>query len=179
MAIASSDILNKLSVVTGSAGNSTASTPAGSLGKYISTTQITDATVHNLFDQVSGDENAASTVDYRCYFIHNNHASLTWESVVAWISSEVALGASIAIAVDTTAASAIGSAGAQALLIANEITAPSGVSWSTATTKATGVSIGNITAGQCRAIWVRRTAANSAAINTDGAVITCEGDTAP
>lgn len=96
MAIVSGDILYKFSVKTGSAGNSTAGTAAGSLGKYISTTQITDNTLNNLFDDITGDENAASTVDYRCFFVHNSHASLTWQNVVVWLSSEVAGGASIA-----------------------------------------------------------------------------------
>lgn len=178
MAITASDILFKFSVKTGSAGNSTAGTAAGSLGKYISTTQITDATLHNLFDVITGDENAASDVEYRCFFVHNNHGSLTWENVVVWLSSEVAGGASAAIAVDQVAASAIGSASAQADEVVDESTAPSGESFSSPTTKGTGLSIGNLTAGQCRAIWVRRTAANTAAVDNDGVTIRCEGDTA-
>lgn len=179
MAIVASDILIKFSVTTGTNGSSVAGTPAGSLGKFISTTQLTDASLYNLFDQVSGDENAASTVDYRCFFLHNNHATLTWESVVVYLSSEVALGAVTAIAVDPTAASAIGVAMAQALTIINELTAPVGVTWSTATTKATAASVGNILPGQCKAIWVRRSCTNSAPINFDGVVVACEGDTAP
>lgn len=52
MAITATDILFKFSVKTGAAGNSTAGTAGGSLGKYISTTQITDNTLNNLFDDV-------------------------------------------------------------------------------------------------------------------------------
>jgi hypothetical protein len=178
MAIAASDIKFKLSVKTGSAGNSTAGTPAGSLGKYISTTEITDATTNNLFDDVSGDENAASDVEYRCFFIHNAHATLTWTSVVVWLSAEVAGGTSIAIAVDDEAASAIGSASAQADEVADESTAPSGESFSSPTSKGTGLSVGDLAPGYCRAIWVRRTAADTAAVTADGATITAEGDTA-
>lgn len=178
MAIQSSDILFKLSVKTGSAGNSTAGTTDGSLGKYISTTQITDATLHNLFDVITGDENAASDVEYRCFFVHNSHATLTLLSPVVWLSSETAGGASTAIAVDSTAASAIGSASAQALEVPDESTAPSGPSFSAPTSKGAGLALSDIPAGQCKAIWVRRTAANSAAIDTDGVVIRVEGDTA-
>lgn len=178
MAITQSDILWKLSVTSGSAGNSTSGTPAGSLGKYISTTQLSGTTLNNLFDDISGDENAASTVDYRCIFIHNAHASLTYQSPVIWISSEVSGGASIAIAVDGTAASAIGSASAQAAQIANETTAPTGTGgFSSPTSKATGLSLGSIAAGSCKAVWIRRTAANNAAINNDGVVLAVEGDT--
>jgi hypothetical protein len=179
MPIASSDLLWKLSIKTGSAGNSAAQPdPNASLGKYISTTQITDNTLNNLFDDISGDENAASTVDYRCIFVHNNHGSLTLQAPKVWLSAEVSGGANIAIATDNTAASAIGSASAQADQIANETTAPSAVSaFSSPTTKGTGLSLSDLPPGQCRAIWVRRTAANTAALNNDGVTLRIEGDT--
>lgn len=181
MAIVSSDIGFYLSVKTGAAGNSTAQAdPDASLGKYISTTAIVDATLHNLFDAISGDENAASDVEYRCIFVRNKHATLTLQSAVVWLSAEVSGGAAAAIAVDDLAASAIGSASAQADEIADESTAPgAGVgSFSAPTSKGTGLALGDIAAGYCRAIWVRRTAANSAAKDADGVTIRVEGDTA-
>lgn len=177
MAIAASDILYKFSVAA-AAGNTTAGTAAGSLGDQISTTQITDATLANLFDNVTGDENAASDVEYRCYFVHNNHGSLTWENVVVWLSSETAGGASAAISVDTTGVTALGSGSAQAKTVADESTAPSSQTFTAPTTKGTGLAVGNIPAGSVAAIWVRRTAANTAALDLDGVVIRCEGDTA-
>jgi len=177
--ISSSDILFKLAVTTGSAGNTTAqANPNNSLGKYISTTQVVDATLNALFDDISGDENAASTVDYRCVFVHNNHATLTLQGPKLWVSAEVAGGADVAIGLDTTAASAVGASPAQALTIANELTAPAGVTFSTPTTKGTGLSVGDLGPGQVKAFWVRRTATNSAAINNDGATFSVEGDTA-
>ena len=180
MSIVPADLLFKLSVKTGAAGNATAGTPAGSLGKYISTTPITNATLNNLFDDISGDENAASDVEYRCIFIHNAHATLTLRSAVAWLSAEVAGGASAAIAIDDIAASAIEASAAQADEIADESTAPgAGVgAFSSPTTKGTGLALGDIAAGYCRAIWIKRTAANSAALNNDGVTIRIEGDTA-
>jgi len=176
--IASSDIKYKYSVTSGSAGNSTAGTAGGSLGKYVSTTEITTATLHNLFDVISGDENAASEAEYRCIFIHNSHATLTLQNAVVWMVSEVAGGANAAISVDTTAASAVGSASAQAKEVADENTAPSTQTFSSPTTKGAGLSIGNLAAGQVRAVWVRRTATNSAALNNDGVTLRVEGDTA-
>lgn len=179
MAITPSDILYKLSIKTGSAGNSGAQAdPNASLGKYISTTEITDATLNNLFSDLSGDDNAASAVHYRCFFVHNSHGSLTLQSAVAWISAEVAGGASVAIGVDPAGATAIGSASAQAAEIATESDAPAGVSFSSPTTKSGGISLGDIDAGECVAIWVRRTAADSAAKDNDGATISVAGDTA-
>jgi hypothetical protein len=180
MAIVEADILYKLSVVTGTAGNQNAQAdPDASLGKYISTTELDLGTpLHNLFDTVSGDENAASDVEYRCLFVHNSHATLTLQAAVVWISAEVAGGASVAIGVDPAAASPIGQATAQAAQVATEQDAPAGVSFSAPTSKATGLSVGDLDAGECRAIWVRRTAANSAALDADGATLRVEGDTA-
>lgn len=179
MAIVAGDILLKLSVKTGAAGNSTTSTPAASLGKYISTTQISGTALNNLFDDVTGDENAASESEYRCFFVHNSHATLTWQNVVAWTSGAVAGGADATIAIDNIAASAIGSASAQAAEIATEDVAPSGVgAFSAPTTKGAGLSIGNLAPGQCRAVWVKRTTANTVALNNDGFTVELAGDTA-
>lgn len=178
MAITAADILFKFSTTAGAAGNAGAGTAAGSLGKYISTTQITDATLHNLFDIISGDENAASTVDYRCFFVHNNHGTITWENVKVWISSEVAGGASSAIGLDPAGVTVLASAPVQAATIANELAVPAGVAFSAPTTKAGGLTIGNMAPGTVAAIWVRRTAANTAAVDADGVTIRCEGDTA-
>lgn len=176
MPIAGSDILLKFSVKTGAAGNSTVGTAAGSLGKYISTTQITDNSLNNLFDDVTGDENAALENEYRCFFIHNAHATLTFQNVKAYLISEVAGGATIAIGVDTTAASAIGAAPAQALEVANEDTAPVGVTFSSPTTLGTAVSIGNLAPGECRALWVRRTTANTSPLANDGVTLRFAGE---
>lgn len=179
MAITSSDILYKLSIKTGSAGNASAQPdPNASLGKYISTSQLSGTALGNLFDDVSGDENAASDVEYRCIFIHNAHATLTLLGAVIWLQSEVSGGANVAISVDTTAASAIGSSSAQAKEVANENTAPSSQTFSSPTDKAGGLALGDIPAGSCRGVWVRRTAANTAALNSDGVTLRCEGDTA-
>lgn len=178
VAISASDIKFKLSITSGSAGNSVAQSDVdASLGKYISTTELSGTALNNLFDDITGDENAASDVEYRCLFVHNAHGSLTWLGAVAWISAEVSGGASVSIGVDTTAASAIGASPAQALEVADESTAPSGVSFSAPTSKATGISLGDIAAGQCRAIWVRRTAADTAAKDDDGFTLSVAGDT--
>lgn len=179
MAITVTDILFKLSIKTGTAGNQNAQPdPNASLGKYISTTEIVDASDNNLFDDITGDENAASDVEYRCFFVHNAHATLTWQSPVVWISSEVAGGADAAIAIDGVAASPIGQASAQADEVADESTAPTGETFSAPTAKGTGLALGDLQAGYCRAIWMRRTATNSAAQSGDGVTVRVEGDTA-
>jgi hypothetical protein len=183
MAITAAEIVFRYSVKTGSAGDTTAqATPThattGSLGKYVSTTAWAGGT-NSLFDNITGDENAASTVDYRCFFVLNAHGTLTLENAVIYVSAEQAGGASVAIALDSTAISLKGATPAQALEIANETTAPAGpLTFSTPTTKAGGLVIGNLAPNQVKAIWVRRTAANTAALNADNFTVTVAGDTA-
>ncbi len=178
MAITSSDILVKLSTKSGSAGNSLTSTPAASLGKYISTSQVSGTALNNLFDDITGQENFDSDVEYRCIFIHNNHGSLTAQNSVIYINSEVSGGAVMALAADSTAESAIGSSSAQALSIANEDTAPAALTFSAPTTRGTGIALGSIPAGHCIAVWVRRSAANTVAVDNDGGQLMFSCDTA-
>jgi hypothetical protein len=172
------EILCKLSVNT-SPGNSTAqANPNNSLGGYMSSTQLTAATLNNLFDDVTGDENAASEAEYRCIFFHNSHGSLALESPKIWIQSETASGANTAIALAGQGVVSATQAGTpQADVIADENTAPSGEVFSSPTTKTGGLSPGNIAAGSTIGVWVRRTAANTGALALDGAVIRIEGDT--
>jgi hypothetical protein len=176
-AITTAELIWRYSVTTGTAGNTTAGTALGSLGRYISTTAWAGGVAQDLFDDLTGAANAASQVDYRCIFIYNSNAANAYQNAVVYIASEVAGGASIAIGVDTTAASALGSATAQALTIANTTTAPAGVTFSSPTTAATGIALGTIPVGNVRAFWVRRTAANTAALSNDGVTLSTSGDT--
>lgn len=178
MSITAADIQYRLSTKSGAAGNTLASTPNASLGKYISTTQLADGSLENLFDNVTGDENAASDVEYRCFFIYNASATDAWQNVKVWLLSEVSGGAILAIGLDTTAASAVGSASAQALSVTDEQTAPAGVTFSSPTTSAAALSVGTLSAGQVRAIWCRRTAANTGAVTNDGGTLRSQGETA-
>lgn len=176
-AITSGEILFKGSVVA-AAGNTTAQAdPNQWLGDQVSTTAWAGGAPNDLFDDVTGAENAASDVEYRCVFVHNTNAANVLENAVVYLSAETAGGASIAVGADTTAASAVGAATAQAVTIANENTAPAGVTFSSPTTAGAGVALGNIGVGQVKAFWIRRTAANTAALSNDGVTIAVTGDT--
>ena len=170
MAITDADIGIYLTVKTGSAGNSTAGTAAGSLGKYLSTTAAPTG-LHAIFDTISAAENAASTVDYRCLAVRNLSATDT-VTAVAFLPVATAGGATLSIQVDTTPATAIGSASAQGLSIANETTAPAGVTgWSTGDSASTGVDLGTIPPAHCRLLWLKRAANASPALDPDGATL--------
>lgn len=178
MPISPTDIVFMLSTTSGSAGNTLAQANANlSLGKYLSTTPITSGVLNNLFDSITGDENALSESEYRLIFVVNNNATLTLTAVKVWISPEYLGGANIAISLDTTGVTPKGQAGAQAKQIADENTAPATQTFTTPTTKAAGLSISSLGPGQCQGIWVRRTAGNTIAQSSDGAVLQVEGDT--
>lgn len=177
-AIVAADILWKYSVVSGAAGNATVGTAAGSLGKYVSTTAWAGGALNDLFDNISGAENAASTVDYRGLFLHNNNGANTLQSPVIYISAETAGGASISLATDNIATSVLASAGAQMAQIANETTAPTGVSaFSSPTTAGTGLAMSDIPVAQVKGFWVKRAAANTVALSSDGVTLAWSGDT--
>jgi hypothetical protein len=165
MSVLTSDIKIRYSVGTGSAGNTTAGTASTSLGKYISTTDVSGAT-NAFFDDVNSAEALAGDTEYRCVFVYNSHATDSALNVTAQIVSEVAGGGSTQAALDNIATSSVGSASAQASgPVADENTAPTGVG----TFGTTALSIGTLAAGQCKAVWLKRTvAASTSAITGDG-----------
>jgi hypothetical protein len=172
MAVVASDMLLKYSVAA-SAGDTTSGAAATSLGDQVSTTAITSAVLNNLFDDVSGAEASAGDTEYRCVFVHNNHATDSAFNVTVAVQSEVAGGATITIALDNIGATAKGSASAQAAVVANENTAPSGVG----SFGAGPLSIGTLTAGQVYGVWVKRTVtASTAALSNDGFTLRIAGE---
>jgi hypothetical protein len=62
--------------------------------------------------------------------------------------------------------------------LANEKTAPSGVTFTRPTSKATGLALGDLPAGQYRGVWIRRTIEEDAGPINDSGSFRVEGDTA-
>ncbi len=175
MAIVAADIVIRLS--QGNTNAQTTSTPNASLGGTMSTTAWAGGTLHDLFDQVSGTENGASESEYRCVYFLNNHGTLTAEAIKAYISAETAGGASLAIGLDP-AGVGNGTSTGVATVVANEDTAPTGVTFSSPTTDAGGLAPANVAPAQAFAIWIRRTTANTSAVNNDGGTLAWSLDTA-
>lgn len=177
-AIVAADVKLYLSAPGASAGNTVAGTVGNSLGKYFSTSQVSGTPLNNLFVDLTGAQNAASQVDYQCFFILNDTASgNTMLNTVVWINNQVAGGTVANIGVDTTAASAKGSGTQQALVIANSLAAPGGVSFSAAASSGAALAVGSIAPGSVRAIWVKRIASNTAPVNNDGFTLEIDFDT--
>lgn len=187
-AIVSTDILFMLSAPGATSGNSVSGTSGNSWGNFISTTQLSATPLDNLFPDITGAQNAANQVDYACLFVLNNTASgNSMLNTVAWLPSSLFVtgGANVAIAGDPTAASAKASGSQQAVKITASTNAPAGVSgWVSPTSSApaypsytNGIQLGTIAPGNCRAIWVRRSATNSTPVNNDGFTAEIDFDT--
>jgi len=167
MSIVASDIKVYLS------GGGANSDPNASLGGAISSTELTDNSLHNLFAKVGAAEALAGSVKYRGLYIKNTHGSLTYESVLAYISSQTTSS-------DTAITISIADEGASASMqaIANEDTAPVGEVFVTADGVGNGLSMGDLAPAAYYGIWIKRTVtAGAAAYGSDTAVIAARGET--
>lgn len=148
------------------------------MGKWASTTQVVGAVEENLFPNSTGTENTALNDDYQLVFLLNAHGSFTAEKPTIWLKSEVAGGATLAFAEDTTPASPLGSNDVQAGSIANKDTVPATAgAFVNASSKATGLILGNLPPGYVKGIWIRRLSTNSPMLTTDGGVLVVEAGT--
>lgn len=167
MPIISTDIVYRLS---GGASNTDVN---ASLGGAKSSTSVGTG-LHNLFDVVGSAEAAAGDTEYRCVYVHNNHGSLTMQAAKIWISSNTP-------STDTTVEIALGSSAVNGTetSVANENTAPSGPTFSAPASEGAALSIGDIPAGQHKAVWIKRIVnTGAAAYNSDGCTLTTKCDTA-
>lgn len=174
-AIVPSDVLFKLSTSAAQSGNSVAGYAGTSWGSWISTSILNpNITLDNLFTDITGPENAAQQVDYACLFIENNTATgNSMSNVVAWLPLSLFTGAGSAVQMgaDPTGVTAVNSTLFQAVTIQSAIQVPTGVTnWvvptntvPTSPTYTNGLQLGTLAPGQCVAVWIQRTALNTAA----------------
>lgn len=147
MAIVAGDL--KL-YLTGGAANAD---PAASLGGDTSSVLFTDNTLDKLFASVGPAEALAGSVKYRALTFKNTSAQTAYGALV-YISQETSSG-------DTTVAIAYDATGTQS--VANEDTAPIGLSFSTPLSLATAIALGDIASNGTVRIWFRRTVTAAAA----------------
>lgn len=164
MAIISTDIVYRLS---GGAANSDQS---ASLGGAKSSSSASAS----IYDDVSSAEASSGDTEYRCVYIHNNHGTLTYLGSKVWIQTNTP-------SADTDVAIGLGTSAVNGTeqTVADENTAPSGVTFSAPTSFAGGLSIGDIPAGQHKAVWIRRTVNAGAAVASDSFTLRVQGDTNP
>lgn len=125
----------------------------------------------SLFDTVSGAESAAGDVEYRCIYVTHADPAITWVNTKIWLdanpSGQIAIG---------LGATAVGTGTEPA--VANESTAPAGVTFSAAASEGAALSIGDIPAGSRKAVWLRRTITAGASAAAVTYSYTAKGDTA-
>lgn len=180
MPITTGDILLKYSVSSAAAGDAASGTAAGSLGGFISTTVVPDNVMDALFPDITPSENEADNADYKCVFVHNQHATLSALNVKVYLAAVVGGGADLAMALDNKLPSALAATVAQAGLIANKNTTPTAVGTFSAPLDAgSALVVGTLQPGQCRAVWLKRVASGSAALANDGVTFRIECDSTP
>lgn len=138
-------------------------------GLPTSTIQDIDITisnnVSNVFDSVSALESTDGLVEYRCMYIKNTHATDTAFDVRLWIKQQPTGPDDLAIALDpagvgngSTTGVAIGplQSGGGGTAEEDGTGLLSGITWSTVSTQADGLLLGNMTPGQSYAFWEKR-----------------------
>lgn len=150
-------------------GGAANANPALSLGGAESTTVAPSG----IFDNVSSVEAAAGDVEYRCVYIKNNHGALTLTGAKVWMQANTpSPDTTIEIGLGTTA---VGTGNEQT--VADESTAPAGVSFAAAANEGAALTIGDVAPGQHKAIWMRRTVTAAAAAANDTFTVRFKGDT--
>lgn len=164
MPITSSEITYRLS------GGASNTDPNASLGGAKSSTVMSN----NLFDDVSGAEAASGDVEYRCVYVNNANSTLSYISAKIWIQTNTPSSF-------TDIAIGLGSSGLNGTeqTVANENTAPTGVTFSSPTDFTSGLTLGTIPSNQHYAVWVRRTVSAGAVATNDSFTLRVQGDTNP
>lgn len=167
MPIIQSEIEFRLS---GGAGNAD---PNASQGGVISATTITTAQLANLFADIPAQEAQDGSVKYRGLYIINTDPSITWTNVFLWKQM-------LTPSANTVFALSLATEGLNTTMqtIADEDTAPVGQTFTEPTTKAAGLDMGDIPAGQFYGVWLRRTVtAGAEALALDNMILEVEGET--
>lgn len=134
---------------------------------------IVHNTEHNLFDVVTATESSTGDTEYRCLYVKNiSNRSILQNSKIWLHANTPSVNSDVTIGLGTSAISGTEQT------IANEGTAPSGVTFSTAAGMANSLSIGNLIAGQYKAVWIKRViTAGSPAYDNDNFTLAFAGDT--
>lgn len=133
-------------------GGSENSDPNASLGGAMSSTQLSETAMNNLFDNVSPSEANDGDVEYRAIDIYNS-GDASGESVEVYMSVETSSPDS---ELDFYNDGTTHDGSDQGDEIADESTEPSGASWSHHT-DASKLSLPSIAASMATRLWIRRT----------------------
>ena len=172
MAIAASDIKLRIS-----GANASATDPNGSYGGAMSTVSggiiVTNVLNNDMGDITSAEASSGITI-YHNYYYKNEHGSLTYISPKFYIDTQTNSG-------DTSVAMALVAEAKNVATtrLANETTAPSGITFTTPANYAGGIAIGSLDSGDYRGIWVKYIVGSSASAVLDSYTLGIQGDSNP
>jgi len=179
MAVVQGDITHRYTEPNGP-GDTNAGAAATSLGGFAATNEPTSGASQNAYGHLVLADNSGGAVHYRAFFVANTDGADTWYAVKVWIASQSSNGADHAIALDGVGVVDLDSASAQGETEADEDTAPTGETFTSPTSKDTGINVGDVGPGQGFTVWVRRTGTGSPALSGAFVAIRWEGqDAAP
>ena len=143
------------------------------LGGAITANEVVSGELHNVFSKIVSDDALLGKTIYRCVYVKNTNPSITLEAAKAYkVDNTLSATTEIEIGLGTAALNS------SEQLIASEITAPIGVTFTPLTGIANAVSLGNIPSEGYRAIWLKLIVSPGAvAFNADGLTIEIAGDT--
>ena len=118
-------------------------------GANTSNTITIAALANQMFDDVTKDESDTGMTDYRLVYIKNDSVD-TKKEVKLWIASNATGEDSVSIGLDPAGVSAAGA------IIADENTAPVGVTFTAPSTDAAALSIGTMVSADYYGIWIKR-----------------------
>lgn len=172
MAIAASDIKLRIS-----GANASATDPNGSYGGAMSTVSggiIVTNVLNNDMDDITSAEASSGITIYHNYYYKNEHGSLTYISPKFYIDTQTNSG-------DTSVAMALVAEAKNVATtrLANETTAPSGITFTTPANYAGGIAIGSLDSGDYRGIWVKYIVGSSASAVLDSYTLGIQGDSNP
>lgn len=172
MAVIASDLKFYLS------GGSSNTDPDASLGGEISASVITSDTLNNLFDNVTPAELLAGSIEYRCLYLKNTNATDSISDVAIWVESQTSSeDTSIDIQLDDAGISD-GTSPAAIIPSPEDETTDPGVDFDVSplpTDYDTGLLIGTLDAGDCIAVWVRRTVTAGGVAASDTCTLKVQG----
>jgi hypothetical protein len=119
---------------------------ASNLGGAITATVTAGA---DIFDTFTGDETTAGVTEYACIYFYNDSALLATNTRVHLDSETAHTGVNFTVGLGTSAINGTEQT------IADKNTAPNTVTFIEAADLASAISLGNIPAGQHKAIWIR------------------------
>ncbi len=153
-------------------GGGTNSDPNASLGGGAGNPVFSTA-LNNLFDNVSAAESGAGDTEYRCLIVYNDHTTDSLYDVKIWADETTSSSTALALGLDALDTDPV--------TIADESTAPVGITFTAANTEGTALTLTELGPLGYVGVWFRRTVtAGAAALAPDASVIRVKGlDAAP